>query len=529
MQFHRQALGLIFLLLTIAVQGAVGISRADIDNVLKSLDGEITVRDNYLTARRERIDSIKQTMKLEPELSVRRAMLLEALGREYASYENDSALIFFDRARSQAAELGADSLVTVIDLRRATYMPLAGFYTESERILNSMDTTAMSPAMKVLYHDAGRQAYSYTSSYFRHYPDIYSALMARSTAHQVGLLSALTSPSPLRQLNQGELFFRKREYAKAVAVLTDLIEKLSIDDNLYARAANLMAHASRERGDNDAYLYYLALSAISDIKGGTLEVASLQELGKKMFEADDVSRAHAYLMLAHKNAVECHALLRVFESSESMPLIESAHSIELNRGRAILVGILVVMAFMLLGMVVLVMILRRDMRRLHRLQERLRDANRVKEIYISQFLNLCSIYMDKLNQFCKVAHRKISTGKVDDLYKLTKSGKFVEEQSREFYEVFDEAFLHIYPTFVTDVNALLRPDSRIELKEGEKLNTDLRILAFMRLGIEESTRIAQVLNYSVYTIYTYRNKLKNRANNRETFEAAVMKIGSIEE
>ena len=58
------------------------------------------------------------------------------------------------------------------------------------------------------------------------------------------------------------------------------------------------------------------------------------------------------------------------------------------------------------------------------------------------------------------------------------------------------------------------------------LNTDLRILAFMRLGIEESPRIAQVLNYSLNTIYAYRNRLKSRAINRETFEADVMSINS---
>ena len=79
---------------------------------------------------------------------------------------------------------------------------------------------------------------------------------------------------------------------------------------------------------------------------------------------------------------------------------------------------------------------------------------------------------------------------------MAKSGKFVEEQSNEFYDIFDNAFLHIYPTFIEEVNSLLRPEERIELREGEKMNTDLRILAFMRLGIEDSSRIAQVLNYS---------------------------------
>lgn len=182
------------------------------------------------------------------------------------------------------------------------------------------------------------------------------------------------------------------------------------------------------------------------------------------------------------------------------------------------------MAVTLLLLLSLIVILRRKMAQMRHLQLHLQDTNRIKEEYISQFLNLCSIYMDKLNQFCHIANRKISTGKVDDLYQLTKSGKFVENQSKEFYEVFDNAFIHIHPEFVDGVNRLLKPDCRITLMPGQLLNTDLRILAFMRLGIDDTSRVAQILNYSVHTIYAYRNKMKNRAINRDTFEADIMSI-----
>ncbi len=132
--------------------------------------------------------------------------------------------------------------------------------------------------------------------------------------------------------------------------------------------------------------------------------------------------------------------------------------------------------------------------------------------------------MDKLNQFCKFANRKISAGKVDDLYKMTKSGKFIEEQSKDFYDVFDNAFLHLYPDFPEKVNSLLKPGEQLDIPADGTLTTDLRLLAFMRLGIEESGRIAELLNYSVNTIYSYRNRLRNRAISRDTFEADIMSI-----
>lgn len=246
-----------------------------------------------------------------------------------------------------------------------------------------------------------------------------------------------------------------------------------------------------------------------------------------MYLHGDVRHAYDYLSAALSEAVECNAPLRIIQSSNIFPIIESAHKAELRKSTVRIYIVMSIMAVLLAVLAITLYVLHRKNRLMNRMAVKLEEANNTKDVYISQFLNLCSIYMDKLNQFNKMVNRKITTEKVDDLLKLTKQGKFIEEQSKEFYDVFDDAFLHIYPSFVSEVNKLLREEERIILRDGEKLNTDLRIIAFMRLGIEESTRIAQMLNYSVYTIYTYRNKLKNRAISRDTFEEDVMKIKSM--
>ena len=218
--------------------------------------------------------------------------------------------------------------------------------------------------------------------------------------------------------------------------------------------------------------------------------------------------------------------MRMLESARSLPYIEQAYARKAAEAHRRDMWIMAGMAVLVIVLIGSLVALRVEMKRMSRLQERLRSANKAKEVYISQFLTLCSVYMDKLKQFSKLVTRKIGAGQVDDLYRMAKNGKFVEEESREFYEVFDNAFLHIYPTFIDEVNALLRPDEQIIPKEGERLNTDLRILAFMRLGIEDSSSIAQVLNYSLNTIYAYRNRLKARAIDRENFERNIMGIGS---
>ena len=143
----------------------------------------------------------------------------------------------------------------------------------------------------------------------------------------------------------------------------------------------------------------------------------------------------------------------------------------------------------------------------------MRQANHIKEEYIGHFLNLCSLYIEKLDNFRRTVNRKITAGQTEELLKLTKSSQFAGMEQKEFYANFDNAFLHLYPDFVTEFNRLLQPEERF---------------AIIRLGIDDSSKIANFLHYSINTIYTYRNKVKNRAINRENFEEEIMKIGVLE-
>ena len=100
----------------------------------------------------------------------------------------------------------------------------------------------------------------------------------------------------------------------------------------------------------------------------------------------------------------------------------------------------------------------------------------------------------------------------------------VESEQKEFYSNFDLAFLHLYPNFVEEFNKLLQPEERFQLKQDELLNNEMRIFALIRLGIDDSSKIASFLHYSVNTIYTYRNKVKNKAINRDKFEEQILSI-----
>ena len=158
----------------------------------------------------------------------------------------------------------------------------------------------------------------------------------------------------------------------------------------------------------------------------------------------------------------------------------------------------------------------------------LSETNYIKEEYIGRYMDQCSSYLDKMDLYRRSLNKIAAAGKVEELYKAIKSSQFLEEELKEFYANFDMTFLQLFPNFVEEFNALLVEP--MQPKAGELLNTELRIFALIRLGITDSTKIAQFLRYSVTTIYNYRTRVRNKAlGERDEFEAKVMKIGKVEE
>ncbi len=511
--------------MTSSFASGLTVSDKQVEDILDRLDREINYRDTYIAQRRESIDSLRQLLG-KTETSAHPEIIMQ-LADKFTGFDNDSALVYLTRGYDITLAAGLDSIATAFRMQRAMLLPLAGLIREGIDEFNNIDTTRLTGNAIPSYYESGRQMYSYIAAFYINYQPTHEYYRAKAFDYQTRLNASLNPSDPLSRLNTGEYYYLTQEYSKAKAILQQLTEHLDPSDNLYARATYMLGAIAKAKGDHNTYIYNLARSAIADIKGATLEVSALQELGKTLFEHGDLNRADRYLAVALKSAVDAHAEMRMIQTAEALPIITEAHKLKIDRSRQRLYWVIAAMGLLVAVMIGILIILRCEVAKMRKLQKSLSDANRVKNVYIGQFMNLCSIYMDKLNNFCKLADRKISAGKVEELHKMTKSGKFVEEQSKEFYEVFDDAFLHIYPTFVESVNSLLQPDMQIVLKEEEKLNTDLRILAFMKLGIDDSGRIAEILNYSVNTIYVYRNKLKNRAINRDTFEEDVMKIASI--
>ena len=90
--------------------------------------------------------------------------------------------------------------------------------------------------------------------------------------------------------------------------------------------------------------------------------------------------------------------------------------------------------------------------------------------------------------------------------------KYISVGSCSIYSTADEVYLRSQKVYIGRENEQIVP------KKGETLNTELRILALIRIGIKDSSKIAALLFYSPQTIYNDRSAVKNKAIAREDFE-----------
>ena len=260
----------------------------------------------------------------------------------------------------------------------------------------------------------------------------------------------------------------------------------------------------------------------------------------------DVDRSFRYLRLAQEDALLYNAKLRPWQISRSLMEVEDAYTERLTRSRRFVAVFTILLAFLAAVLSIIAWSLVARSRKLSRLRKELEESNarlatanqslnqmnqvisksnQVQEQYILQFLEGLSSDISLIRAEDNRFRNLLKQGKADQLLKeLSISGRS-EKARDDFYRSFDRTFLALYPNFVEQFNALLQPEARI-VPPKDRLTTELRIFALIRLGVDDSKQIATMLDYSVSTIYNYKVSVKNAAaGDRDKFEEQVKMIG----
>lgn len=544
----------IVIFLCIYTVGLLHLHAADdrADSLLLKLDQTIKERPTYMEKKEQKLNELKK--QLHRNISDEdRFSILGTLLDEYRSFNTDSALHVVQEREQIALRLGNRVDIDNARMNRADILGMTGMYKEVMDLMNGIHSDQLSEDIKPYYYHIYRTVYGLMADYAvtEHEKKLYSEITDK---YRDSLIQVNKDNLLIYTLVQSDQYNVYGEYDKAIRLLTDYLALQNDYEHDVAICAYTLSESYRLKGDKEKEKEYLIISAIADMQTAVREYISLRKLAVLLYQEGDIERAYSYVKLCMEDAAACNARLRKLEILEIFPIINDAYQQKTEKQQEqmkwALISISLLSIFLLLAIFYVykqmkkVAAARREVidankqlkvlnEELHCSNAQLKEANHsiaensyLKEEYIGRYMDQCSVYLEKMDNYRRSLGKIAATGNVEELYKNIKSSKFIEGELKEFYTNFDNTFLQLFPTFVEDFNALLAEGEQISLKPNERMNTELRIFALIRLGITDSVKIAQFLRYSVTTIYNYRTKTRNKAaGERDRLEQEVMKIG----
>lgn len=535
--------------------------------LLHSLDSLLEQQDLFVRVKEERIKQLKMQYS-----RVKDVKELYAMNRmvylEYRVYDADSALHYINKNIQLAQQTNNRTREVVSLLEQSFVLTSSGLLTEALKAVSDIQPEELPQNLRSEYF--GRLCTLY--SRLRDYSSENSQLSEHYNNLQKAFRDSVyltATPDELRYWNcRAWLYMGTPEIEPVKQAFEENKQTLSNDSRKYSIATYNLSAIYRSENNESKYLENLILSAMADIRSVNGDIGSLQEIAEYLFKHGEIDRAYNYILYCSQKAMLFHNRVRIVKMSHLQNQIYKAYQEQSRTQQKRLQASLIAVSFLFLVLIGAFLFIRKQMRRLkeanlkldstnqklsvnmdalstahQRLEEvniqlkdlntqlqevndQLREFNYVKEEYIGYVFNICSTYISKLEEFRKNINRKLKVGQIEDVKAMTDSSATASNELKEFYQNFDTIFLHLYPDFVGDFNALLLPEERIELKEGELLNTELRIHALIRLGITDSVKIADFLHCSAQTVYNNRLRTRNKSIiPKEDFINAVKKLG----
>lgn len=510
-----------------------------LDSLLTELDKTIEQEEHYTSLKEERIKGLKQDLLKTSGIDAR-FRLYKEIFNEYEAFICDSAYQYSLLCLSLAEQQKNIYWINESKLQISSTLTISGMYPEAVELLSSIDKAALGEEQIIDYYTNYYHAYNEWGEYAEY---SYAAkYKEKGKAYQDSVL-ALVKPNSFEYVMEYSWrYMEQEEYDKAKKLLLSYLPEIKQDTRQYAMITSIIGILYWYLDDIEKHQEYLAISAISDIKAAVKENTSLRSLANVIFQkGGELERANNYIKKSLSDANFYNARLRSIQISKLYPLIENAYQLEREQQQKRLHMLLIVISILSILLILTIIYIISQFRKLAEARKQtlianeklksnniaLAEANHIKEEYLGRFLSLCSLYIEKMEKHHRALNKKAKEGNLDELYKTLKSNQFIEDELKDFYHNFDSAFLNIFPNFVNQFNALLIEEERVIPKQDEKLTTELRIFALIRLGITDSQKIAEFLRYSITTIYNYRSKYRNKSVvPRDEFENEIMNITS---
>ncbi len=519
---------------------------------LEKLDDVLENKSVYDGYFKDGVKVLKDVLS-EQKDPVQRYNISLRIGDSYRTNSLDSSLTYLRLARDLAVRLEDDNKVSRADFEMAKLYVKAGFMVEADDILNRYRNILVNDEILAEYCQAEHiywgEAMAYTST-----SDSYGQKLEKRDYYR-DILLTLTEEGSWEWCNL------KREEAEEESdnklLLTyalGMLKSSKENSREYAEAAYFYAHSLRENKEYARYEEWLLKSAIADVMCSTKDYAALNEVSWMLFDKGYTDKSFHYVAdHCMVDALQYNGKLRPWQILMFFPRIENAYQEKHAQHNEFSMALLTCISVLLFLMIILIIFLIKRQQILNSTRERLQDSyleidrrnheleavnarlvslndkmqesDKVKQEYIALFLGMLSDNISSSRQYKNRVLKYVRQGKtkeiVDEIENLAPMG----DDILEFYRMFDQTFVNLYPDFIRKFNALLADGEEIVPKGEDILTPELRVFALIKLGITESSRIASLLHYSANTIYNYRAKIKNKARgSRDDFENAVRNL-----
>ena len=523
-------------------------AKMDSDSIFTAMYKTLEKRNFYVAQKENKIEALKNMLQrsdidLKQEYEINRALY-----REYKSFVTDSAIMYAHKNLRIAKELNNSAWKAETELHLIDLYSVVGMYIDAFHLLSRLDKKILPDYLLSDYYEICQSLYDqYT--YGNVEADFYRK---KKNLYRDSLLMTLDPNTNHYKIVFAEKLYDNKQFDEVKALLLSVFDKISTDTHEKAIVAYCIARIYKDEKDYANAKKYCAISIIADTKNAIKENASLRMMANLFYDAGNIKEASKFITFSLEDAMFCNARFRSVELSEIFPIISVAYKDLIIGQRDALSKYLIAICFLAFFLVLAIFYVYKQLKlikasrkklsgfnkklaalngelqtmnnQLKTANQNLAEANHVKEEYIGHFFNLCSSYIDKLDDYRRSLNR---TQKIEELYHKLKSTEFLQKEVKSLYDHFDKVFVGLYPGFLHEINELLLPEERIVPKHNELLTPELRVYALIRLGITDNAQIADFLRYSMSTIYNYRTKMRNKAIIREQFEEMVKNIGDL--
>lgn len=459
---------------------------------------------------------------------------------EYMSFKYDSAYKYITQnlklvQNSPDKEKLYDCLLKYVHI-----LAVAGHFQEATAELMKINPDSASNNLKTAYFAKKADLFLYNSEFTENSSMFYQ--MRDSTVfYHKKILEYADQKSYEHAFSSAVIAAEDKDFKNAEKILLKYLDNNKPDSRTYSIIISTLAFYYQMDGDMENAEKYYLLSAENDLENAIIENSSLRHLAEILFDKGDYDRAFNYLMVCSDCANFYGSRLRNVQIASILNKIITSYADQKKDVYKRTLIFLVLISIIAAALVFLtIKIIKKNkcyaianhritimnkeldtaMLQLKDTNASLNESNKIKDEYIGRFMAVCSQIIENDIQKHKAVNKLAREKKMAELYAEMKNEDFINENTKLFYDNFDEAFLTLFPDFNEKVNRLLKPDSKINVKEGS-LTTELRILALLRLGFTDNKQIASILRSSITTIYTYRSKIRSKAVDKDTFEESV--------